>query len=245
MRSYSFSDEESESSATLEQSSILVVGASSKTGVECIHQLSEHPSKPLIHAFCEHLSELDEEVAKLCSTIFEGSVRHAIDIEEALSENGANWVVLCGDASEDSFLTGRQINIRTVSAKNTAQVLSQPRFQSVRVLVVSRIGAGTTSMKFGLRGKLCQLKGRQFLLDNAGQEKAVRPIWNRTTVVRTTMLTDSATTSSRRIVELSDHDKIPTLSTERADLASCIVDEICARPIPVGNRVVNVTSVKL
>jgi NAD(P)H-binding len=244
MRSYSFSNEESESSATLlGQSSILVVGASSKTGVECIRQLSEHPSKPVIHAFCEDLSEIDEEVAKPCTTIFEGSVRHAIDIEEALSENGANWVVLCGDASEDSPLTRRQINLRTVSAKNTAQVLSQPRFQSVRVLVVSRIGAGTTSIRFGLRGKLCQLIRRQFLHDNAGQEKAVRPVWDRTTVVRTTMLTDNATATGR-IVELSDNDRIPTLKTERADLASCIVDEICARPIPTGNRVVNVTSAK-
>lgn len=237
--------------------SILVIGASSRTGLECIYQLAAHPSKPIVHAFCEDVSSLDvtklfhpNKKIRAASSIIEGSVRHAVDIEEALDATGANWVVLCGDVSDDIDTTttnhkGRQKNLRTVSAKNIARVLSYPRFQTVRALVVSRIGAGsTTRLRLGWRGRLDQFKGRVALSDNAGQEEALRPIWNRTTVVRTTTLTDSVTRSGR-IVELTHTDRIPTFTTERADLASCIADEICARPTPSGNREINVTSAKL
>jgi hypothetical protein len=225
--------------------SILVIVASSRTGLECIHQLAAHSTQPSIHAFCEDVSKLDQKVLMLCASISEGSVRHAIDVEQAMDDTGANWVLLCGDASEDeSPSNSGQQHLRTVSAKNTARVLSYSRFQSVRALVVSRIGAGSTStLRLGLRGIICQLTGRRFLNDNAGQELALLPIWNRTTVVRSTMLTDSVTASGR-IVELSSNDKIPTFRTERAVLATCIVDEICARPIPTGNREINVTSAK-
>lgn len=243
LNSPSFDDEST--STSYEKNSILIIGATSRTGMECIHQLAEHPSKPIIHAFCENPSDLDENVTKQCASILEGSVRHAIDIEEALEETGANWVVFCGDASDDNALNRPQKNLKTVSATNIARVLNQPAYQSVRVLVVSRIGRGTSHVKLGLRGSINQMKGRQVLLDYAGQELALRPIWNRTTVVRTTQLTDSLTSSGRRIVELCDNDRLPTLNTERADLAACIVDEICARPIPIGNRTLNVTSAKL
>lgn len=221
MVSHSRSNQESISSMTSDQTSILVIGASSRTGIECIHQLAEHLSKPVIHAFCDDVSELGEDVAKLCHTVTAGSVRHAVDVEEALEDTGANWVVLCGDASDDDPLNRRQKNLRTVSAKNIVRVLTMPGYESVRVLVVSRIGAAKASnLKLSLRAKLCQLKQSQFLSDNAGQEQELKSIWDRTTVVRTTILTDNIT-GSGRIVELSDHDKLPSLTTQRSELASC------------------------
>lgn len=208
--------------------SILVIGASSRTGVECIQQLSLHPSRPSIHAFCEDLSELEQphsNIVELCSTVFEGSIRHAIDVDEAMELTRPNWVILCGDSSDDSpSMNRRQKDIRTVSAKNLVRVLTRPDYAAVRVLVVSRIGAPGTlhnTVKLGLRGRLCQLRQSEFLLDNAGQEQALRAIWSRTTVVRTTAVTDSITGSGRKIVELSDHDTIPSLTTERTDLAIC------------------------
>jgi NAD(P)H-binding len=230
-------------------SSILLLGASSRTGLECIQQLAQHSSRPLIHAFCdEDAPAIDEENANLCHTISEGSIRHAIDIEEALIDSGANWVVLCGNSSDDYNLN-RPKDHSTVSAKNLVHVLEHKRFHSVRVLVVSRIEAATeeSNIRLSLRAKLGLMKGRQLLNDLAGQEKNMRQIWNRTTVVRTTRLTDApaSTGSSRRLVELNESDVVPICHpTERTDLALCIVDEICARPIPTGNRVLNVISAK-
>lgn len=260
MPKYSFTDEDSFSSNqsssmesatssvsstnTLPQSSILLLGASSRTGLECIHQLSQHPSKPLIHAFCEEdTPEIAENDARSCHSIIEGSVRHAVDIEEALKCTGANWVVLCGNASDDYDLN-RPKDHSTVAARNLVHVLEQEHYRSIRVLVVSRIEAATeeSNIRLCFRDKF-RLKGRQLLHDLAGLEKHTRQIWDRTTVVRTTRLTDTVTGSGRRLVELSDQEFVlPRQTTERADLASCIVDEICARPIPTGNRVLNVTS---
>jgi NAD(P)H-binding len=227
------------------QSSILLLGASSRTGLECIQQLSQHPSKPLIHAFCEEdTPEITGSDATACHSIIEGSVRHAIDIEEALKYTGANWVVICANSTDDYNLI-RPKDHSTVAARNLVHVLEQEPFQAIRVLIVSRIEAAPeeANIRIGLRDKFRLTKGRQLLHDLAGQEKNMRPIWDRTTVVRTTRLTDSATGSSRRLVELTDQELVlPRHTTERADLASCIVDEICARPIPTGNRVLNVTS---
>lgn len=236
------------STANVPQSSILLLGASSRTGLECIHQLSQHPSKPLIHAFCEEdTPDITGNDASACHSIIEGSIRHAIDIEEALKYTSANWVVICANSNDDYNLI-RPKDHSTVAAKNVVHVLEQERFQAVRVLVVSRIEAATeeANIRVSLRDKFRLMKGRQLLHDLAGQEKNMRPIWDRTTVVRTTRLTDSVTNSGRRLVEFTDREVVlPCHTTERADLASCIVDEICARPIPIGNRVLNVTSARV
>jgi hypothetical protein len=236
------------SSLSTERTSILLIGASSRTGVECIQQLAEHESHPLVHAFCEDAEELDPEFASACTSVVEGSIRHAIDIQDALEVTKASWIVLCGDSSEDSseYLssTPRQKNLRTVSARNIARVL-QDR-PSIRVLVVSRIeapGLLHNTIKMNLRARLCQLRHLQFLHDLAGQEQALVSIWNRTTVVRTTLLTDRSS-GTKRIIELNDNETIPTLTTDRIELAKRIVAEICTRPIPAGNRVLNVTSAK-
>jgi NAD(P)H-binding len=232
-----------------ERTSILLIGASSRTGLECIQQLAEHDSNPFVHAFCEGVEDLDPEFAAACTSVVEGSIRHAIDIQDALEVTKASWIVLCGDSSEDSseFLSSsspRQKNLRTVSARNIARVL-QDR-PSIRVLVVSRIeapGLLHNTIKMNLRARLCQLRHLQFLHDLAGQEQALVSIWNRTTVVRTTLLTDRSS-GSKRIIELNDNDTIPTLTTDRIELAKRIVAEICTRPIPTGNRVLSVTSAK-
>jgi NAD(P)H-binding len=249
------------STTSLQQTtSILLIGASSRTGMECIQQLAEHDSQPSIHAFCEDPSELSPELFNACTSVVEGSIRHAVDVAEALEITKANWIVLCGDSSEDGDAawssstppSPRQKDLRTVSARNVARALLQQheRCSSIRVLVVSRIGAPGTrhnTVKMGLRARLGQLRDMQFLHDNAGQEQELLPVWNQTTVVRTTCLTDRSFTSfsKRSVIELNDNDTIPTLTTDRCDLAKCIVDEICTRPIPKGSRVLNVTSAKV
>jgi hypothetical protein len=230
--------------------SILVLGASSRTGLECIQQLSQHPSKPYIHAFYEEdLPVLDDEYIKLCHTILEGSTRHAIDIEEALIATSAKWVISCNNSSEKDIQKLRRKDHSTVSARNVVRVLEQKQFESVRVLIVSRIEAVTTKrMLHNVRCKLMAIMSRPVLQDIIGQEKQIHSIWDRTTIVRTSRLADSRSNSSRRlIIEMSDEEARKSLNfslTERADLVSYIVDEVCAHQVPSGNRVINVMSAK-
>lgn len=223
--------------------SILLVGADSKSGLEILRQLTEHPSRPNVHALVEDYSKLENEHFQHCASVIEGSARHAVDIAEALEETSAKWIVLAnGDDSNPKDRRGNS-NIRTQTAKNAAYVLDLPHFHSVRAVVVSRIGAAqSSSVKMGLRGRLCKIVNR-VLRDFEGQEAALLPIRNRTTVVRTTNVTDSLPSSSSRRLILNDNDKTPSLYTERSDLAACVVDEILEQPRFYGSRVVNVTSI--
>jgi hypothetical protein len=230
--------------------SILVLGASSRTGLECIQQLSQHPSKPYIHAFYEEdMPVLDDEYINLCHSILEGSMRHAIDIEEALIATGATWIILCNNSSENDMQRQRGKDYSTVSARNVVHVLEQKQFESVRVLIVSRIEAVTTKrLLLSVRCKLMVMKSRPVLQDLVGQEKQMHSIWDRTTIVRTSRLADSLNNSSRRLIEMSDEEAMKSRNcsfTERADLASYIVDEVCANELPNGNRIINVMSAKI
>jgi hypothetical protein len=205
------------------------------------------------------MPEMDDEYFQMCHTVIEGSMRHAIDIEEALNITGANWVVLCNDRDVQQQ---RPKDHSTVCAKNVVHVLEQPYFNFVRALVISRIEAVppaelTKRLLLNVRCKFRQMKMRPILHDLAEQEKQLHAIWDRITVVRTTRISDTPpTNSSRRLLEFSDDEleksvksspncSFTSASTERVDLASYIVDEICARPIPTGNRVINVTSAKM
>jgi hypothetical protein len=226
-----------------------VIGADGPTGFEVIRHLSEHPSKPLIHAFCDDASSIlsDKRLVKHVSTVLEGSARHAVDINEALQETQADWVVFCEGPSIAKSANGeerRKSNFRSVTTKNIAHVLSMSQFSHVRALVVSGIGSSRSNIRLGLRGMLYQFRLRPILVDHARQEKALKPIMDRATIVRTTELTDHCNASSR-ILELSDQDRVPTFRTLRSDLAACIVDEICSQPKLHNIRVLNVTSIKL
>jgi hypothetical protein len=249
----SLSSEQSCSSSSLyaegDPPSILVIGADGPTGIELIRHLSEHPSKPLIHAFCDDASSIlsDKSLVKHVSTVLEGSARHAIDINEALQETQADWIVYCEGPSSTNSANGgerRRSNFRSVTTKNIAHVLSMSQFSHVRALVVSGIGASRSDIRLGLRGMFYQFRLRPILADHARQEKALKPIMNRSTIVRTTELTDHCNSSSR-ILELTNQDTVPTFRTLRSDLAACIVDEICSRPKVHDMRVLNVTSIKL
>lgn len=227
----------------LQNPSILLLGAESRNGLEVLRKLAAHPRRPLIHAFVDETSKLSDEDSQLCTSVIEGSVRHAVDIEEALEETSANWLVLAaGDDDSNPKDRRRNRNIRTATAKNTATVLDLPQLRSVRVLVISRIGAAPSSgIKMGLRGRLCKLADPA-LHDYEGLEEALYSLRDRITLVRTTRVTDSRSSSSNRMV-LNNNDKAPSLCTERSDLAASVVDEILEQPRYYGSRVVNVTSV--
>lgn len=225
-----------------EQPSVLVVGASSETGIETIQQLRSHYSQPLVHAFHQESHSLPRSIQGLCVTVYDGDVFHACDIEEALHLSGANWIVLAGDIPEERTLAAWRPDIRTVAARSTALVLGRPEFQHVRVLAVSRIGAQPSRLRVGVKARLGNLKFRRILADHAGQEKELESIRDRTIVLRTMALVNGA--SSRSVVELVDNDTAPTHSMKRADLTACIVDEICGKSHPSLGRVVHLTSAR-
>ena len=116
-------------------SSVLIVGAAGRTGIECIRSLRQHPSYPTIHAFCEDASKIGLSDWNLCTSVVEGSARHAVDIEAALQETKANWIILCVGSGDSTHPT----NVRSFTAANVARVLQKSEFQHVRVVTVSSV----------------------------------------------------------------------------------------------------------
>ena len=172
------------------------------------------------------------------TTVQKGNARKAEDIEKALVNTKADWIIISVGNGENVAKN----DIRQVNAQATASVLSKPQYQHVRVVVVSSTGAGNSKIVVGMGiGKLISFHLRHILADHTEQEAAfAATIPNRTTVVRATALQDGAATG--KLQEFGDSDKSPTIKTDRADLAAWIAQEICeygGRP-----RVVNLTSVK-
>lgn len=227
------------SSTQQEHKYVLVIGATGKTGLAVIHELSKHPSHPLIHAFCRDTSKLPTTETKLCTSVVKGNARNEEDIQHALEQTKADWIVI----SIGTGLDASENDIRTVSAQVIANVLGKPDFQHVRVVVVSSIGAGDSRIIIGFGiGKLISYHLRHALADHTGQEKAfLEAIPERTTIVRATGLTNDQATG--KVTTFQDQEKAPSNKTDRADLAAWIAAEVCENSAP-GPHIVNVTSVK-
>jgi uncharacterized protein YbjT (DUF2867 family) len=224
---------------TTHQQAVLVIGATGRTGLECVRHFANHQTSPAVHAFCRDVNKLDDKDKALCTSIVQGDAFSPIDLERALAQTRADVVVLCigsGDSVKKSYN-------RTASAHAIAQVLKMPQNKRVSIVVVSSAGAGSSRIIVGGGlGKLISLHLRHVLADHTGQENAFRSLQSRTTVVRATSLTENEATG--KLVYFQDREKSPTIKTDRADLAAWIAEEVCCGTKPVGGRVVNVTGVK-
>lgn len=165
---------------------VLIIGAAGRTGLECVRHLAEHPSCPEIHAFCQNPSQLSSSYWDLCTSIVEGSARHAIDIEDALRETNATWVVHCVGTGDDVSPN----NVRTFTAENLTRVLQKEEFASVQVIAVSMVRS------IHLIGMVNKYRLRHVLLDHAGQEKAINALGHRATLVRPTLFHECADNDS-------------------------------------------------
>jgi NAD(P)-dependent dehydrogenase (short-subunit alcohol dehydrogenase family) len=222
--------------------SILIIGATGKTGLAVIDQLAQHPSQPSIHVMCRNRSKLSQTSQNLCSSVVFGNARNAYDIERALADTQADWIVVSVGNGEHNLLAKN--DIRTANAEAIVSVLRQSRYQHVRVLAVSSTGAGTSRIVVGLGlGRLFSYHLKHVLADHTGQEKTLMTQLSdrRVTIVRATSLTNDKPTGN--LVYFGDNVKSPSIQTDRADLAAWIAEEIC-RSSQQG-RVVNVTSVSI
>jgi putative NADH-flavin reductase len=225
--------------STGKSQSILIIGATGRTGLETLRHFAKHQSNPTIHAFCRDPTKLDTADKALCTSIFKGDARISAYLERTLAETRAEVVVV----SVGNGDSGKKSDVRTASAKALVEVLKKPQYRRVYAVVVSSAGAGNSRIIVGGGlGKLISFHLRNVLADHTGQEAAFYSLRNRTTVVRATYLTDNKATGKLSYFE--DRVKSPTIKTDRADLANWIVKEVCGGASPVRGRVVNVTGAK-
>jgi putative NADH-flavin reductase len=212
--------------------SVLVIGATGRTGLECIHHFANHQAKPAVHAFCRDADDLDNKDKTLCTSIVQGDAFSPKDLERALAETRAEVVVLSIGHCESV----KKSYIRTASAQALTQVLKMPQFKRVRIIMVSNTGARKSRIIVcGGLGMLTSFRLRHVLANQTGQEHPLNSLRNLTTVVRATPLTGKDSTG--KLVFTQDREKPPTVKVDRADLAAWIVKEVCGGIKPVCGEI--------
>jgi nucleoside-diphosphate-sugar epimerase len=223
--------------------SVLVIGASGRTGSQVVDQLCHHASKPNVYAFCRDLSKLNDTSKSHCKDVYCGDTRETYKIEQALAQSDADIMIVClgnGDSTA-------QTDVRTASAKAIVSTLQKLQYHHVKALVVSSNGAGGSRIKVGpfdgKAGRILEHLFRHVLKDHDGQEALFRTaLQDRTVIVRPTSLTDNCPTG--KIKQFGDLEKAPSIYTDRLDLAEWIVEEVCGEVRLFGDKIANITSVQ-
>lgn len=216
--------------------SILVIGATGKTGLAIINELGKDPSQPKIFAMARSPSKLNGNGN--VEAVYKGDARSQKDIENALAKSKASWVVVSVGNGEDVSKS----DIRSSNAKATVAVLKKPAFAHVRAMVVSSTGAGSSKIIVGFGiGRLISFHLRHVLSDHTKQEAYFKTVGTRATVSRFTALTDDAPVG--KLVEFGDTAKSPTIKTDREDVAKWMTNEMCGHPTKPRGGFVNLTGV--
>lgn len=217
------------------ENSVLIIGATGKSGLAMARKLAKD-SNVAVHAMARNPDKL-ATMSKLFESIVEGNAHSSSDVENALNETKANWVVISVGNGESVS----QSDVRTSNAIATTSVLQKTAFSQVRVIVLSSVGAGLSKIIVGFGiGSLLAFHLRHVLADHNGQEEAFGALGaKRRTIVRATNLTDDAPVG--KLVTFGDTDRMPGSKTDRADRADWISDMIIGvKKIPQSG-VVNVT----
>jgi len=217
--------------------SILIIGASGRTGLEIIRSAAHHPTRPALHALVRTPSKLPQTESKLCSSVIKGNATSTQDIIRALTASSADTVVIAIGAADT-----RPSDIREKSAEALVSVVKPgSKFEHVRIVCMSSDGAGDSKIKIGLGfGKVLTHYLRHVLDDHNRQEAALKKglgsdegQQKRLLIVRPTGLTSG---KARGRVMLSGSAGGPS-RVDRGDVAKWIVDEVCGKGSHFGSAV--------
>ena len=206
---------------SINNKSVLIIGATGALGLQCIRHLSEEPTVTEIHVFCRNPSKLSDSDKRICDSIITGDARSAADVEKALAQSKADYVVLATGNGADL----RKTDTRQKTGEALACVMSKPPFHHVKAVIVSSHGAAETKIKVGMGiGTIIAYHLRHVFADHTLQEKAFDGLMKRTLIVRPTALTDDK--SGKTVVEFDGQKKGPSINIDRSDLAAWITKEI-------------------
>jgi len=219
--------------------SVLIIGASGRTGNQIIQALSDTGKGVNITAFCRDPTKLDANVQSLCTQVVKGNARSEQDLQHALEVSRADIVVVSIGNGDNTGKT----DIRTSSAKALTKVLSQPAFQHVQAVVISSIGAGESHIKVGMGiGKMIEFQLRHVLHDHNGQEEAfTKTMKGRTMIFRPTGLKEGKATG--KVVMFGSNEKSQTIETDRKDLAEYVAKQMLEETNVSFGSTANITSV--
>lgn len=209
--------------------SILVIGATGDMGKRVLTAASQHPSKPLIHAFVRTPSKLTDKEKMLCTSVIKGDGTMSDDIERALEQTKADYVITTIGLSNT---LGKQ-DLRERNAKALVSLIGPGcKYDHVKVVVVSSMGAGDTKGKIKMgygKGTLFSYIIRNPLADHDMQEAVIKAGMNhefrRAMIVRPTNLMNEKSTGKVDVFESEVGPR--SWYIDRMDVALWIIREIC------------------
>lgn len=222
---------------------ILVVGASGRTGIELIRAANASDEHPQVHAFLRDPDKLPPSESSMCTSVIQGDATVEADVERALDNSGAHFVVVAIGRSDVG-----PTDVREKSAKALMEVVRHGGdYAHVRIVCVSSIGAGGTSirLRFGMGAVLTYFL-RHVLKDHDKQEEVLQDSCyyredeserKKLLILRPTGLTTGKPSGA---VTLFGDGKAPSGRIDRKDLAEWIVAEICGSGEHFGSAV-NIT----
>lgn len=221
------------------EKSVLIIGATGALGLQFLRKFAEDPNITNVHVFCRSPSKLSDTDRRLCESIITGDARSASDIEKALIESKADYVVLATGNGADL----RKTDTREKTGQALAQAMSKASLQHVKAVIISSHGAADTKIKVGMGiGMMISHHLRFVLADHTRQEGAFANLSKRTLIVRPTALSDNK--GGHKIVEFDGTKKGPSINIDRSDVAAWVTKEVAKSPRAFLGRKVCLTSAK-
>lgn len=207
---------------------VLIVGASGQLGIHLIRSAAKMETKPTVHAFVRDPTRLSESDHASCASVQVGDGRNSADIVKALQTTKASTVIIAiGEASIMKPTSTREQNATAVMEAVSANA----ELASLRIVVVSSLGAGGTKIEMGFgRGAALTWMLRHVLKDHDQQEdvflKGMPEEGGRRDhllIVRATGLGVGKPTGETHLFQT----KGKTSKIDRADLADWIMGQVC------------------
>lgn len=217
--------------------SVLIIGASGRTGVRLIRVAAEQTPPLRIHAFVRSADKLKDDDKEKCASIQIGNATNSDDIATALQSTGSRTAVIA--IGSDKIMQPQSIRTDCATAFLTATTASA--LASTRVIVVSSLGAGGTKINMGLgKGQMLSWMLKHALADHSAQEAAFKAGMTdengrrkHLLIVRPTGLTEDKSNGGH--VQLFEG-KQPSNMVDRADVAKWIIGQVC-NPTEFGKDV--------
>lgn len=211
--------------------SVLIIGATGAMGLQCLRHCAQEPNIAQVHVFCRTPSKFSAADRQLCASVLTGDARNSQDVEQAMRESKANYVILATGNGADL----KKSDTREKTGQALALAMAKPEFKHVKAIIVSSHGAADTQIKVGMGiGWMISYHLKFVLADHTEQEKAFAPLMKRTLIVRPTALTDEK--GGAKIVEFDGTVKGPSINIDRSDVADYITRNI-ADPTFTGRKV--------
>ncbi|PXF45745.1 hypothetical protein BWQ96_04513 [Gracilariopsis chorda] len=205
--------------------SILVLGASGRTGQQFINAAYDHPDHPQVHAFARNPQSLPSDIAEKCTSVQKGDALLTDQVYDALVATEATHIVVSIGVPNSAA----QSTLRYDSAVAIIEAMRRYK-HTVKTIIVSALGAGGSKIQFGFGiGMFYYFILRHVMRDHDRQEDTFDKYYQENKkgllILRPTLLVDGQ--DGAKVLLFDGQGHTPSKTVDRYDMAVWVVNQIC------------------